>query len=176
MRADAGRPLARGGWRAGVSSDTAFSHCTAYRRREGAHSRSTTVHARGRTRTGTGFPPRDFRTRYNFRCCALGRIWSLDFLFTVPRVSGTRFRRGPSSLYTFHVIAGCAWLSSGLQAPSRVSVSPNLTPFTRAFPSRVLNGSSPLRLPISPPRLKNDGGAHCRPALCDPSHGICVSA
>jgi len=66
--------------------------------------------ARGRTRTGMGLPPRDFLTNYSFRCCvpydrwiaAPARICGLDFTFTLP--SGRRarrFRRGPSSLYTF---------------------------------------------------------------------------
>jgi len=31
-----------------------------------------------------GFPPRDFRTHYSFRCCARWRIWGLDFTFTLP--------------------------------------------------------------------------------------------
>ena len=50
-----------------------------------------------------GLPPRDFLTRYGFRRYAvLGRIWSLDFTFAMPRVTSTaRFRQGPSSLYTF---------------------------------------------------------------------------
>ena len=43
--------------------------------------------ARGRTRTGTELPPRDFLTSYNFRCCtghiAEPGICGLDFLFTV---------------------------------------------------------------------------------------------
>lgn len=41
--------------------------------------------ARGRIRTGMEFPPRDFRTRYSFRCCAPdARIWGLDFIFAMP--------------------------------------------------------------------------------------------
>ena len=44
--------------------------------------------ARGRTRTGMELPPRDFLTRYNFRCCtASRRICGLDFLFAVPYAS-----------------------------------------------------------------------------------------
>jgi hypothetical protein len=42
--------------------------------------------ARSRTRTGTESPPRDFRTRYSFRCWDLRPIWSLDFLFAVVQV------------------------------------------------------------------------------------------
>lgn len=42
--------------------------------------------ARGRDRTGMGFPPRDFRTHYSFRCCMLSScIWSLDFTFALSR-------------------------------------------------------------------------------------------
>jgi hypothetical protein len=62
--------------------------------------------ARGRTRTGMGLPPRDFLTTTAFAAArrlsanaAPPRICGLDFTFTLPRV--TRFRRGPSSLYTF---------------------------------------------------------------------------
>ena len=44
--------------------------------------------ARGRTRTGMELPPRDFLTRYSFRCCAgERRICGLDFLFAVPHAS-----------------------------------------------------------------------------------------
>lgn len=42
------------------------------------------VGARGRGRTGTVSPPRDFLTHYNFRCSAvIWHIWGLDFLFTL---------------------------------------------------------------------------------------------
>ena len=43
--------------------------------------------ARGRTRTGTVLPPRDFLTRYGFRRRAPEelrvRLWGLDFTFAV---------------------------------------------------------------------------------------------
>ncbi len=45
-------------------------------------------------------------------------------------------------------------LSSGLPAPLRGKVPPNLTPFTPEVSPWVLNNLSPLRLPISPPGLK----------------------
>jgi hypothetical protein len=42
--------------------------------------------ARGRDRTGMGFPPRDFLTHYSFRCCMRCTcIWSLDFTFALSR-------------------------------------------------------------------------------------------
>jgi hypothetical protein len=49
--------------------------------------------ARGRTRTGMGLPPRDFLTRYSFRCCARrghARIWGLDFTFALPPITGPK--------------------------------------------------------------------------------------
>jgi len=58
------------------------------------------LNARGRTRTGTGFPPRDFRTTTTFVAARRSRICGLDFTFAMPHVS-QRFRQGPSSLYTF---------------------------------------------------------------------------
>ena len=39
--------------------------------------------ARGRNRTGTVFPPRDFLTRYSFHCCDVHHICGLDFLFAM---------------------------------------------------------------------------------------------
>ena len=39
--------------------------------------------ARGRNRTGTVFPPRDFLTNYSFRCALLKTLCGLDFLFTI---------------------------------------------------------------------------------------------
>jgi len=68
--------------------------------------RLTPPGARGRTRTGMGSPPRDFLTTTAFTAARWSsanagppRICGLDFTFTLPR--GARFRRGPSSLYTF---------------------------------------------------------------------------
>jgi len=54
--------------------------------------------ARGRTRTGTVLPPRDFHTRYGFRRRAGWRLWGLDFIFAMAPWRG---RQEPSSLYTF---------------------------------------------------------------------------
>ena len=71
--------------------------------------------ARDRTRTGKELPPRDFRTRYSFRCPAndgllirWSLVWSLDFLFVVSRDGRepiAKVRQGPSSLYTFLGVA-----------------------------------------------------------------------
>jgi hypothetical protein len=106
--------------------------------------------ARGRNRTGMGLPPRDFRTRYSFRCCA--SVAHLESGLSLCRIARcARVRQGPSSLYTFR--AGTLW-QRGLARDCRhtsATVSPNLTPFARAFPIRVLKCLSPLRLPISPP-------------------------
>jgi len=46
--------------------------------------------ARGRTRTGMEFPPRDFRTRYSFRCWArFGSRRSFGvWTFSLPCVAG----------------------------------------------------------------------------------------
>jgi hypothetical protein len=72
--------------------------------------RLTPPGARGRTRTGMGLPPRDFRTTTAFTAAqpprsaiaAPPRICGLDFTFTLPRdLQVAQFRRGPSSLYTF---------------------------------------------------------------------------
>ena len=49
--------------------------------------------ARGRNRTGMGFPPRDFRTHYSFRCCAPVRafgVWTLP----LPCRAGRELGRG----------------------------------------------------------------------------------
>jgi len=51
------------------------------------------VGARGRTRTGTVLPPRDFRTRYGFRRRAGWRLWGLDFTFAVARGALGRSRQ-----------------------------------------------------------------------------------
>ena len=57
-----------------------------------------------------GVTPEGFSYHYSFHCCAAARsmiaapprICGLDFTFTLPRnLSVARFRRGPSSLYTF---------------------------------------------------------------------------
>ena len=57
----------------------------------------------GRNRTGTGFPPRDFRTTAAFAAACQGPcICGLDFTFAIPcRSRPARIRQGPSSLYTF---------------------------------------------------------------------------
>jgi hypothetical protein len=108
-----------------------------------------------------GLPPRDFLTRYGFRRYARSeRIWSLDFTFamalTFPALSDLGRGRQVSTLSSSQrthsdVSARGAKLSSVLQPPSRAAVPPSLTPFTGSFPYPVLNCSSPLRLPVSPP-------------------------
>jgi hypothetical protein len=87
----------------------------------------------GRTRTGTGFPPRDFRTTTTFAAACQACICGLDFTFALPqaRSARARVRQGPSSLYTFPDRKR-AGLSSVLQAPLRATGSPTLTPFTPA--------------------------------------------
>ena len=76
--------------------------------------------ARGRTRTGMESPPRDFRTRYSFRCWVVRGarpIWSLDFLFAVRLAGATGERLGRGrQVSTLSVRAFGAWLSSGLQS------------------------------------------------------------
>ena len=48
-----------------------------------------------------GQSPTDFRTNYGFhRRPAKQDVWGLDYPFAVPRII-PRFRRCPSSLYTF---------------------------------------------------------------------------
>ena len=79
----------------------------------------------------------------------------------VDAVHPLRIRQGPSSLYTFpgrrgeqHEQPDRPGLSSVLQPPQRAAVPPTLTPFTPAVsePGAQTTFSSPLRLPISPPR------------------------
>ena len=111
--------------------------------------------ARGRSRTGMGFPPRDFRTHYSFRCCAQSEhIWGLDFTFAVSSTErGRELGRGRqvSTLSPRAAAATHEALSSVLQPPRHAAVPPTLTPFAWTFPFQVLNCSSPLRLPVSPP-------------------------
>ena len=57
----------------------------------------------GRNRTGTGFPPRDFRTTAAFAAAWQRHafvVWTLP-LPSRARSSRARIRQGPSSLYTF---------------------------------------------------------------------------
>ncbi len=103
--------------------------------------------ARGRTRTGTVLPPRDFHTHHSFHCHA-GALWGLDFIFAV---APQRYRQEPSSLYTFHGKT-IARLSSGL--PRINGGFPEFDSIhSRGFPPGCSNYLSPLRLPISPPGL-----------------------
>ena len=69
--------------------------------------------ARGRTRTGTGFPPGDFLTRYGFRR-GTRQALPLGSGLSLCRIALRRRRPEPSSLYTFPVKPG---LSSGLPPP-----------------------------------------------------------
>jgi len=47
--------------------------------RRRAEDRGASKNARGRNRTGTGFPPRDFLTHYSFHCCTVRAfgVWTL---------------------------------------------------------------------------------------------------
>jgi hypothetical protein len=62
---------------------------------------SSQQNAWGRTRTGTGLPPRDFRTTTAFTAACLGmHLWSGLYLCR-PARPRARIRQEPSSLYTF---------------------------------------------------------------------------
>ncbi len=54
--------------------------------------------AQGRNRTGTVLPPRDFLTNYSFCCCHRRHLWPG---LSLHHVCIHKFRRVPSSLYTF---------------------------------------------------------------------------
>ncbi len=118
-----------------------------------------------------GLPPRDFLTRYDFRRYARSeRIWSLDFTFAMPLLfsalsdlgRGRQVSTLSSSQRALTVSRPGPKLSSVLQPPSRAAVPPSLTPFTGPFPNPVLNCSSPLRLPVSPPGLRVPAGFYTR--------------
>ncbi len=122
--------------------------------------------AQGRNRTGTVFPPRDFLTSYSFRCTSKQRfvVWtfSLPYHETFPWL-----RQEPSSLYTFLSISNRALakrsrsvktgLARDCQLQQKLRFPRIWLHSHRVFPARVLKYLSPLRLPISPPGLIQDG-------------------
>src|SRR5215469_14937907 len=95
---------------------------------------ATVLSAEGGIRTRTGFWPRGFSYHYSFRY-----LLYLQFVvWTMPSPCTIRmFRREPSRLYTL-LASYNANLSSALPSALPVKGSPNLTPFTPAFPSGVL--------------------------------------
>ena len=75
--------------------------------------------------------PRDFRTRYSFRCYAAAAAYLGSGLSLYPILASRQDvgrSRQVSTLSSIHY--GCSRLSSGLPPPIRAEVSPNLTPFT----------------------------------------------
>src|SRR5215468_4364980 len=79
----------------------------------------------GRNRTGTGFPPRDFRTTAAFAAARQRHafvVWTLP-LPSRKRSSRTRIRQGPSSLYTF--LGGAHATRSTPRHPAEGNFCPN---------------------------------------------------
>jgi hypothetical protein len=66
----------------------------------GAQTPTSIIGARGRGRTGTVSPPRDFHTRYSFHCCVAVQTHLGSGLSLYPILCSGR-RQEPSSLYTF---------------------------------------------------------------------------
>ena len=92
---------------AGTGRDAAFFVALRERVPTAMDGRGGLSGARGRTRTGMGLPPRDFRTRYSFHCCTPEGVHLGSGLY-LHRTAGEahlwacwRVRQGPSSLYTF---------------------------------------------------------------------------
>jgi len=80
-------------------------------------------------------------------------VWTLPLPCRNPSMTDCDLGRGRqvSTLSPRVAVAKHEALSSVLQPPLRAAVPPTLTPFAWTFPIQVLNHSSPLRLPISPP-------------------------
>lgn len=100
-------------------------------------------------------------------CAAAFGVWTFSSPYrAAARDHAARLRREPSSLYTSPA-ASVAGFSSGLPPPCRAEVSPNLTPFTRGFPTRVLKTLKSLVSTCFTIRA-SDQASH---AACDPARG-----